>query len=263
MTNTKTKMNYAKLSEDITSWIKEYAVNNKLDSLICGVSGGIDSACVSALCAKTGLPCYFYGIPIQSHPENSKNSELQLNWLKKNFNNVTTEITDLSDTFITFKNGLNLSDLAKANTKARLRMTLLYAKANTYNGLVVGTDNKVEGKIGFFTVGGDGIFGINPMGELLKTEVWDLGRYLGVPEEIINCPPSDGLHDTNKTDEQQMGISYLEAEFAIKYRENPWVMDEGFTKRQLEVLEIYDRLNIKNMFKSLPIPVFKVDKSKY
>lgn len=280
MTNTKEKtMNeitdYGKLANDISNWIKDYAKTNKLSSLVVGVSGGIDSATVSTLCAMTGLPTFAYGLPCNSHHENNKNSELQLSWLKKNFSNVKTEIRDLSDTYITFKNGLNLSDLAKANTKSRLRMVYLYAQAGTLNGLVVGTGNKVEDYgTGFFSKYGDGGVDISPIGDLTKTQVWGLGKYLEIPQQIIDAPPTDGLHDENHSDEHQIGASYPELEWAMEFREK---CEQGYlhhvypsefetqnaTKRKQEVLAIYDKFHTKNAHKMQIPPIFKVDKQKY
>ncbi len=265
----KTKIkDYKTLSEDIVNWIKDYALSNKLDSLIVGVSGGCDSGLVSTLCAKTGLPCFFYGIPINSTHENNKNSFIQLEWLRKNFENASIDITDLSEPYklfvekVTFKN--RMSDLARANTKSRLRMTLLWAMANTNNGLVVGCGNKPEDfGIFFYTIGGDGCVGISPIADLMKSQVREMGKFLGIPEEIHSAIATDGLWEDNRKDHEQTTLTYDEVEFAMDYRErlkySPFILSD----RQKQVLEIYNKLHEKGKFKSLPIPVFKVEHSKY
>lgn len=258
-------MNYKQLSEDIVKWLKDYSLNSGLLGYCCGVSGGVDSAVISTLCAKTNLPLNAYGIPINSHVKNNKNSELQLNWLKKNFHNVKTEIVDLSSTFITIKDGRYLSELAKANTKCRLRHVFLYAEANTHNLLICLSGNKIEDLgVGFATKGGDLNCGdISPIADLTKTQVWELAKYLGIPQEIIDAPPTDGLwDDVNHTDERQIGATYPELEWAMEYLETHSEY-QGIDKREREIIDIYKKFNTKNKHKMLPIPVFKVDKSKY
>lgn len=265
MTNIQTKMNYKQLTEDIADWIKQYTINNGLKSLIVGVSGGCDSGLVSTLCAKTGLPTYCYGLPIISHPENNKNSEIQLNWLKSNFPNVKTEIKDLSDTYITFKDGLNLNDLTKANTKSRLRMVFLYAMAGNYDGLVVGCGNVIEDfHCFFYTKYGDGGVDISPIADLKKSEVRELGKFLQIPQEIHSAIATDGLWEDNRKDHDQLnGATYDELEEIMELSKTRIADMNELTDRQKEVYKIYLKFHKKGKHKSLPIPVFKVDKSKY
>jgi NAD+ synthase len=249
-------IDYSNLSNKIQTWISDYVHKNNLKFLVVGVSGGIDSAVVSTLCARTGIPTIALGLPLNSKPENTELSNLQLNFLK-NYGVETLEY-DLSETFSTFKklvsNSFN-SDLANANTKSRLRMVTLYHIATSVGGIVVGTGNKVEDfGVGFYTKYGDGGVDISPIADLYKTEVRELGRALGVPQQIINATPTDGLWDDDRNDEQQIGASYEELE---------WVMELGidkkvYTEKEFDIIEVYKGFNSKNKHKMVPIPFFNL-----
>ena len=247
-------IDYKNLSEKIEKWIKEYAQSNGIETLIIGVSGGIDSAVVSTLCARTGIHTVAVGMPLNSKPENTRLSELQLDFLSKL--NVQTIEIELSETFKSFERSIIYgfkSDLASANSKSRLRMMTLYHIAGSMNGIVVGTGNKVEDfGVGFFTKYGDGGVDISPIANLYKTEVRELGRYLGVPQEIINATPTDGLWDDDRNDEQQIGATYEELEWVMEYGINKQV----YTEKEFNILEIYQKFNSRNNHKMVPIPIF-------
>ncbi len=240
---------YSVLRERIVDWIKYYAESNGIESLVVGVSGGIDSAVTSTLCAHTGLPVYALGMPLHQKKDQETLSDDHLGWLKSYFSNVTTIKIDLTNTFETFKNDLEryaTNELALANTRSRLRMVTLYQIAGQYNGIVVGTGNKVEDYgIGFYTKYGDGGVDIAPIADLYKSEVWELGRHLGVNEKIINAKPTDGLWDDGRNDEDQIGASYAELEEAMEHRTGPAV-------------EILDKFSKQNRHKMEPIPTFKL-----
>jgi NAD+ synthase len=240
---------YQELKERIVKWIKDYANDNKIQSLVVGVSGGIDSAVVSTLCAETELPVFALGMPI--HQDNSQESlsDLHLTWLKKKYKNVKTLKFNLTKVFDKFKEALedySHDDLALANSRSRIRMITLYQIAGKYNGIVVGTGNKVEDYgVGFYTKYGDGGVDIAPIADIYKTEVWKLGGHLGVNEKIIEASPTDGLWDDKRTDEDQLGASYVDLEEAMEYGTGP----------ALDVLERYNRMN-KHKMES--IPTFKL-----
>jgi len=220
-----------------------------IKAFVVGVSGGIDSAVVSTLCAKTGLPCHVVGMPILQHPNQENLSDVHLQWLEDNFSNVTTHKFDMSNVFELFKYsmvGFNDNDLALANTRSRIRMITLYQIAGSVGGIVVGTGNKIEDYgIGFFTKYGDGGVDIAPIADLYKTEVWELGEYLEVDERICDAIPTDGLWDDGRCDEDQIGATYEQLEEAMEYRRGP-------------ALDILDEYNRKNKHKMEPIPTFKL-----
>jgi NAD+ synthase len=247
-------IDYKKLSEQIQNWIVDYVKKNNIETLVIGVSGGIDSAVVSTLCSRTGVQTIAVGMPLNSKPVNTKLSQLQLDFLS-NFNVKTIEI-ELTETFKSFESIISrtfVSQLASANSKSRLRMMTLYHIATVVNGIVVGTGNKVEDfGVGFFTKYGDGGVDISPIADLYKTEVRELGRYLGIPQEIIDATPTDGLWDDDRNDEEQIGATYEELE---------WVMEYGidklsYTDKEFRVLQIYQNFNEKNKHKMVPIPIF-------
>lgn len=249
-------IDYENLSNKIQIWIKTYVNQHNIKSLVVGVSGGIDSAVVSTLCAKTGIPTIAVGMPLNSKPDNTKLSNLQLEFLSKL--NVQTVQVELSETFNTFEKTIPFlfkNELSNANSKSRLRMITLYHIATSVNGIVVGTGNKVEDfGVGFFTKYGDGGVDISPIADLYKTEVRELGRYLGVHQEIINATPTDGLWDDDRNDESQIGATYEELE---------WVMEYGIdkmshTKKEFKVLETYQKFNQKNKHKMVSIPFFNL-----
>ena len=240
---------YQELKESIVKWIKDYADENKIQSLVVGVSGGIDSAVVSTLCAETGLPVFPLGMPIHQDSDQESLSDLHLAWLEKNYKNVKTLKFNLTKVFERFKEALQdyaHDDLSLANSRSRLRMTTLYQIAGKYNGMVVGTGNKVEDYgVGFYTKYGDGGVDIAPIADIYKTEVWELGRHLGVNEKIIEASPTDGLWDDKRTDEDQLGASYAQLEEAMEYGTGPAV-------------KILETFNGKNKHKMESIPTFKL-----
>ena len=241
---------YDSLSFDIDRWLKDYYYMYALKAFVVGVSGGIDSAVVSTLCAKTGLPTYVLTMPLHSKEENTELSELHAYGLVEKYSNVTLVNVDLSETYDKFMfwidNTFTSNKLANANTKSRLRMVSLYQVAGSVGGIVVGTGNKVEDYgIGFYTKYGDGGVDIAPIADLYKTEVWELGKHLGVDERIVNAVPTDGLWDDGRKDEDQIGASYEQLEEAMEYRRGPAV-------------DILDEFNMKNKHKMEPIPTFKL-----
>jgi NAD+ synthase len=247
------------LGEEIAAWIRDYAEGSQITTLVVGVSGGIDSSVTSTLCAKTGLDTIVLNMPIHQEVEQFDRSELHINWLKSNWENVSSHLVELSRTFDSLcEKDLRehaLSDLALANTRARLRMATLYAIAGSKNGIVVGTGNKVEDfGVGFFTKYGDGGVDISPIADLYKSDVYALAEALEILEEIQEAAPTDGLWDDGRTDEEQMGATYEELEWAMEQMENR--SSDGWNDRQMEVMEIFQRLNIANSHKMSPIPVF-------
>ena len=241
---------YDSLSFDIDRWLKDYYYMYALKAFVVGVSGGIDSAVVSTLCAKTGLPTYVLTMPLHSKEENTELSELHAYGLVEKYSNVTLVNVDLSETYDKFMfwvdDTFTGNQLANANTKSRLRMVSLYQVAGSVGGIVVGTGNKVEDYgVGFYTKYGDGGVDIAPIADLYKTEVWELGKHLGVDERIVNAVPTDGLWDDGRKDEDQIGASYEQLEEAMEYRRGPAV-------------DILDEFNMKNKHKMEPIPTFKL-----
>ena len=263
----KIKMNriedYLKLEERIIIWIKEYVENNNIKALVCGVSGGIDSAVVSTLCAKTGIPTYVLSMPLKSSDSSDNLSDSYTTYLENNYDNVTKIRIDLGAVYQTFITSFDLwtgvgeytdSGLVNANTKSRMRMVALYQVAGTTGGIVVGTGNKVEDYgIGFYTKYGDGGVDIAPIADLYKTEVWELGKHLGVDQRIVDAPPTDGLWDDSRTDEDQIGCSYDELEWAMTYEGDK----SELGPRDIEILEIYNKFNTQNKHKMDPIPVYQ------
>lgn len=245
------------LQDRITSWIQDYAKQANMKSLVVGISGGIDSAVVSALCARTGLHIVAVTMPIRQRPDLHDLSMRHGAWLGQNFDNVRHEIIDLTTTFDEFENRLSTynSLLGFANSRSRLRMVTLYQIAQSVGGLVVGTGNKVEDfGVGFYTKYGDGGVDISPIADCYKTEVWQMGRELGVLEDIINAAPTDGLWDDGRTDEDQLGMPYAELELAMQQdnHEVPIATDE-----QLKNVEKYRAIRARSLHKMNPIPVFK------
>jgi len=241
---------YEKLKFDIDRWLKDYYYFHSIKAFVVGVSGGIDSAVVSTLCAETGLPTYVLTMPLHSKDDNTELSELHAYGLVGKHSNVTLVNVDLSETYdkmmFWIDDTFTGNQLANANTKSRLRMVTLYQVAGSVGGIVVGTGNKVEDYgIGFYTKYGDGGVDIAPIADLYKTEVWELGRHLGVDERICDAIPTDGLWDDDRKDEDQIGASYEELEEAMEYRRGP-------------ALDILDEFNMKNKHKMEPIPTFKL-----
>ena len=251
---------YEVLKFNIVRWLKDYYWENNLKSFVVGVSGGIDSAVVSTLCAETGLPTYVVCLPLDSTHENSKLSEDHAKALEEKYDNVTQVFVELSSVYDQFihsvewwsdahghgKRQFTEDQLACANTKSRIRMITLYQIAGAKGGIVVGTGNKVEDYgIGFYTKYGDGGVDIAPIADLYKTEVWLLGELLEVDERICDAPPTDGLWVDRRTDEDQIGATYAQLEEAMENGTGPAV-------------EVLEKFNTKNKHKMQPIPTFKL-----
>ena len=205
----------------IKDWILNYvnSMPKKADSLVIGISGGIDSSVTSTLCAMTGLKTIVLTMPIKQNKENHNLSLKHQDWLKNNFKNVESHIISLDELFNSFSSSLSKfnNDHGMANSRARLRMTTLYQVASANNGIVVGTGNKIEDfGVGFFTKYGDGGVDISPIADCKKTDVWELGKELNILKEIIDAAPTDGLWDDGRTDESQLGLTYKELEEAME-----------------------------------------------
>ena len=241
---------YAQLKFDIDRWLKDYYYMYSIKAFVVGVSGGIDSAVVSTLCAETELPTYVVTMPLHSKKGNTKLSDAHAKALMKKYSNVRVVNIDLSNTYESLLFDIDQdfvnNELANANTKSRLRMVSLYQVAGSVGGIVVGTGNKVEDYgVGFYTKYGDGGVDIAPIADLYKTEVRELGGHLGVMNEIIDAPPTDGLWDDGRNDEDQIGATYAELEDA---------MENGTGK----AVDILYKFNTKNKHKMEPIPTFKL-----
>jgi len=239
----------------IIQWLLEYSDDCNSNGFVVGVSGGVDSALVSTLCAFTLKEVIVVGMPIHQESAQVLRSQQHMDWLCSCFPNVRQMTIDLSQTFETFKVASSCElELALANARARLRMTALYSVANSNNVLVVGTGNKVEDYgLGFFTKYGDGGVDISPIADLLKSEVHAMARKLGVSDEIVDAAPTDGLWGDNRTDEDQIGASYTELEWALKYYDKNSENYSDLNPRQREVLKIYERRHVGNKHK-LEIP---------
>lgn len=251
----------------ITAWIKNYAKTNKIKTLVVGVSGGIDSSVVSTLCALTGIRTEVYSMPIHQSKHTQKLSEQHGQWLESKFKNVSYEDVNLTATFKQFEKIWGKQDpLALANSRSRLRMMTLYHAAQMSAGIVVGTGNKVEDfGVGFFTKYGDGGVDISPIGDCLKTEVWDMGRELGILNDIITAAPTDGLWDDHRTDEDQIGMSYPELErmMAVDFLdriEYTQITGNDWTAADKKKLKRYRELRTRNLHKMQPIPVCMMPK---
>ena len=245
------------LQDRIAAWIKNYAQQAGMKSLVIGISGGIDSAVVSALCARTGLNTVAVSMPIRQRPDLHDLSMRQGAWLCHEFDNVRHEIIDLTSTFDEFEARLATypNELGLANSRSRLRMVTLYQIAQSVQGIVVGTGNKVEDfGVGFYTKYGDGGVDISPIADCYKTEVWQMGRELGILDDIINAAPTDGLWDDGRTDEDQLGLTYADLEVAMR-------MDlgeiESTVPELVANLEKFRVIQARSQHKMNPIPVFK------
>ena len=257
-------MKTEKVAEYIIKWLKDYAENAKVKGFVVGVSGGIDSALTSTLCAKTGLPTLCVEMPIHQSPIQVSRAQEHITQLKNNFDNVSDVRVDLTSTFEDFKNVVPNADpsakvdLSLANTRARLRMTTLYYLAGLHSYLVAGTGNKVEDfGVGFYTKYGDGGVDLSPIADLMKSEVYALSEFLEVPNSIQKAQPTDGLFGDSRTDEDQIGASYDELEWAMVMQEKG-KSENDFSGRDLEVFKIYTRLNRINQHKMLPIPICEI-----
>ena len=249
-----------KVIKEMCKWIKDYTIKNNIDTLVVGVSGGIDSAVVSTLCAETGIKTIVLNMPINSKKENTDLSIQHCSWLLEQYQNIEVRYVDLSESYCVFEKSMlevnNLCKLSSANSKSRLRMMSLYYTAGSENGIVVGTGNKVEDfGVGFYTKYGDGGVDIAPIADLTKTQVKKLCAFFKISDDILNAHPNDGLWEDSRTDEEQIGASYEELEWAMRWIDDP-TMD--ISDRQSEVLRIYKSFNTKNKHKMLPIPTYKL-----
>jgi len=253
-------MNLVQQNNWIVNWIKAYAKDNDRKALIIGISGGIDSALTSTLCAQTNLKTIIVSLTIHQNKSELKNAQNHINWLCEHYDNIQPVTIELSSLFNTYKSTMPThfhSNLGFANTKSRIRMMTLYQIASKENGLVIGTGNKIEDfGIGFFTKYGDGGVDISPIADLTKTEVRELSRFCDISNDILTAAPTDGLWEEGKTDEEQIGASYEELEWAMHNQTTT-----KLSVRQMEVLRIYNDFNTKNQHKMKPIPICIMPKS--
>ena len=239
-------MNVSKRIDYISNWINEYAKEKKFN-LVIGVSGGIDSAVTSALCAKTDIKTIVVSMPIRQNEKQHKLSLDHIIWLKSKFKNINDHVINLDNLFKVFKDTMSSfqSDLAFANSRSRLRMITLYQIAQSNNAIVVGTGNKVEDfGIGFYTKYGDGGVDISPIADCTKTQVWEMGKELGIIKSIIDAKPTDGLWDDNRNDQNQIGLSYAQ-------------LEEAMIDSQSQYFNKYNQIRRPNLHKMKPIPICK------
>ena len=244
----------------IVNWIKNYKEVNRVNGFVVGVSGGIDSALTSTLCAMTGINTLCLNMPIRQKEEQYNRANKHINWLKNKFKNVNSIDIDLTNVFNEFKssveNNSSTNNLALANSRSRIRMTTLYYYAGINNSIVVGTGNKVEDfGIGFYTKYGDGGVDISPIADLMKSEVYELAKDLCISSEIINAPPTDGLWDDGRTDEEQLGVSYDQLEWAMLIKEKD--SNIFLSEKDKNIINKYIKHRSQNLHKMNPIPVFK------
>ena len=257
-------MKTEKVVAHIVDWLKDYCTNANQNGFVVGVSGGIDSAVTSNLCALTGLDVLCLEMPIHQAPSQVNRAFNHIEWMMERYPNVgvkTIELTPVFDSLVHSFPRVQVEEhrfMALANTRARLRMTALYYFAALNGYLVAGTGNKVEDfGVGFFTKYGDGGVDLSPIADLLKSEVYELARYLGINQDIMDAPPTDGLWGDNRTDEDQIGASYDELEWAMSMADQN-KKTEDFQGREKEVFKIYMRLNKANTHKMVSIPVCKI-----
>ena len=249
-------MNYLAIEEHIVNWLKSYLDKSGLSGFIVGISGGIDSAVTSTLCAKTGAQVMCLNMPLRQHKADYERAQNHILHLKSQFNNVSALEIELTDTFTSFEkclpNDVVSDNLAMANSRSRLRMMTLYAVGQSNKLLVAGTGNKVEDfGVGFFTKYGDGGVDLSPIADLMKTQVYALGKHLGIIPEILEARPTDGLWEDGRSDEDQIGATYPELEWAMLFNGD----ESSLSSREKEVLNIYRKLNRMNTHKMEPIPV--------
>jgi NAD+ synthase len=266
-------MLHQQVVDHLVAWLKSYAEENRQQGFVVGVSGGVDSALTSTLCAMTGLPTLLLELPIHQPKQQVSRAQEHMSQLQSRFSNVSGKRVDLTQSFDDLVVDWEKSDnehimhLTLANTRSRLRMMTLYYHAGTRSSLVAGTGNKVEDfGVGFYTKYGDGGVDISPIADLTKTEVFQLAKFVGVPESILIAPPTDGLWEDDRSDEDQMGATYPELEWAMDWlslhgvrQNNKWIWESAYetltNPRQQEVLRIYMRMNNANQHKMNPIPV--------
>ena len=243
-------MNPKSIESHIVKWLSDYSRKSGLNGFVIGVSGGIDSAVTSTLCAKTGLNTIVLNMPIHQKSNQFDRSKEHITWLKKNFKNVDSHEINLTAVYESFSNSLPKAyqdQLSMANLRSRIRMSNLYVFASNKKYLVAGTGNKVEDfGVGFYTKYGDGGVDISPIADCNKSQVWELGKHLGISKKIIEAPPTDGLWNDGRNDEDQLGMTYRELEKAMENKSDPNY------KKYLEIRN-------KNLHKIKPIPVCKFD----
>jgi len=257
-------MNAEKVTNHIVNWLKNYATTANVKGFVIGISGGIDSAVTSVLCAKTGFPTLCLEMPIHQAPNQVTRAQEHIVLLKKQYELVTSQEVNLTSVFEEFKivvpdiESTDKVNLSLANTRARLRMTTLYYFAGINNFLVAGTGNKVEDfGVGFYTKYGDGGVDVSPIADLLKSEVFALAKHLKIIDSIQNAQPTDGLFGDSRTDEDQLGASYDELEWAMEVN-NQGKTAHDFDGRKKEVITIYSRLHRANTHKMISIPVCEI-----
>jgi NAD+ synthase len=260
----KSSINVEKVNQYIVNWLKEYATAAKVNGFVIGISGGVDSAVTSTLCAQTGLKTLCVEMPIHQHESHIYRAKEHIDQLRTRFQNVENIEIDLTDAFKNFIShvphcdNVTMLHLSLANTRSRIRMTTLYYLAGINGLLVAGTGNKVEDfGVGFYTKYGDGGVDISPIADLMKSDVYALGKYLNIPTSIQNAAPTDGLFGDSRTDEEQLGASYDELEWAMEQSEknSSATLFEG---REKEVFLRYQKLNKANQHKMNPIPVCNI-----
>lgn len=249
-------MQVEKVTRHIVDWLKDYALKTKVNGFIIGISGGIDSSVTSTLCAKTGLKVICLEMGIHQNVNEVNRGLEHITWLEERFPNVSHSRVNLTDSFETIKHsfpdGVSEHGLSMANTRARLRMTALYAVGQANGLLIAGTGNKVEDfGVGFYTKYGDGGVDLSPIADLYKTEVFAIANHLNIVKSIQNAAPTDGLWDDERTDEGQIGATYPELEWAMEFKGD--ISD--LTTRQKEVLDTFNKLHRANKHKMIPIPV--------
>ena len=257
-------MQTTKVIKYIVNWLVAYGEGANMNGYVVGVSGGIDSAVTSTLCAQTAKEVIILNMPIHQASTQLSLAAQHIRWLHHNYNNIRDMKLDLTSAFQAVEKAFPADirdDLTMANTRARVRMLTLYAVASHHKMLVVGTGNKIEDfGVGFFTKYGDGAVDISPIADLLKSEVYAIGMELGIMEAILNAKPTDGLWVDNRTDESQIGATYAELEWAMRFEADP--KDENqLSARQQEVLQIYRQFHSINKHKMLPIPVCTIPDS--
>ena len=257
-------MQTQKVVDHIVHWLKDYAEKANVKGFVIGISGGIDSAVTSTLCAKTGLKVKCLEMPIHQAENQVSRALRHIDWLKENFDDVELQQVNLTPVFDSLLESLPKVEneeerfMSLANTRARLRMTSLYYFAALESLLVAGTGNKVEDfGVGFYTKYGDGGVDLSPIADLLKTEVYEIAEHLGIHEEILTAAPTDGLWGDDRTDEDQIGATYPELEWAM-HMDDLGKTADNFEGRKLEVFKIYKKLNTANQHKMEPIPVCEI-----
>jgi len=254
-------LNYSKVKDHIVSWLSDYTEKAFSKGFIVGISGGVDSALTSTLCALTGKKVILLSMPIRQTKAEFDRANEHIKNLENRFGNVSSIETNLTETFTQFEKTIPSdvvqNHLSMANSRSRLRMMTLYAIGQANGCLVAGTGNKVEDfGVGFYTKYGDGAVDLSPIADLMKTQVWNLAKEVGVVDSIITAKPTDGLFEDERSDEDQIGASYPELEWAMEFNGDVSYLSE----REKEVLDIYTKLNRANQHKMNPIPVCIIPK---